>query len=47
MVHVLTDYMGRAIRLTNERLDHILIHPEMEGIHAFLEKALKRPEIVV
>jgi len=47
VVSVLTDYMGRAVRLTDERLEHIFFHPEMEGTQAFLERALKRPELVV
>jgi hypothetical protein len=25
------DYQGRSVRLTDERLDHILEHPEMRG----------------
>lgn len=39
--------MGRAVRLTDERLEHILFHPEMEGMQVFLERALNRPELVV
>jgi hypothetical protein len=46
-VKVLTDYSGRDIRLTDERLGHILDHPEMRGLEAFLEDALRRPEIVM
>ena len=29
---ILTDYRGRAVRLTDERLDHIRDHPEMIGL---------------
>ena len=31
-VKVLTDYEGRAVRLTDERMAHILEHPEMMGM---------------
>ena len=30
-MQVLLDYQQRAVRLTNERLAHILEHPEMRG----------------
>ena len=29
---ILNDHEGRAIRLTDERLAHILEHPEMQGM---------------
>jgi hypothetical protein len=39
----LHDYEGLAIRLTDERLAHILDHPEMIGLEAAIEETLKKP----
>ncbi len=44
---VLNDYEGRGIRLTDERLTHILEHPEMAGIESRLAETLGRPESVI
>ena len=44
---VLRDYSGLSIRLTNERLTHILGHPEMAGMEKAIEETLARPEKVV
>ena len=44
---VLRDYSGLSIRLTNERLTHILEHPEMAGMEKAIEETLARPEKVV
>ncbi len=41
------DHEGRAIRLTEERLAHILSHPEMAGTEARIAETLARPEQVV
>jgi hypothetical protein len=46
-VKILTDYEGRAVRLTDERLAHILEHPEMVGIEDKIEETLASPERVV
>lgn len=46
-VRVLADYEGRAIRLTDERLAHILEHPEMMGMEARIEETLASPERVI
>lgn len=46
-VKILTDYEGRAVRLTDERLAHILEHPEMVGLEARIEETLASPERVV
>ena len=44
---ILRDFEGREIRLTEERLKHILEHPEMSGrVHA-IEETLAHPEKVV
>ena len=44
---ILYDHEGRAIRLTEERLAHILEHPEMAGMEAAIEQTLAHPERVV
>lgn len=41
------DYEGRRVRLTDERLAHILDHPEMVGLELKIEETLARPECVV
>jgi hypothetical protein len=43
----LVDYQGRRIRLTAERLQHILQHPEMANMEQELEQTLSNPERVV
>jgi hypothetical protein len=43
----LKDYLGGDVRLTDERLQHILAHPEMAGLEAALEETLRQPETVV
>jgi len=42
----LDDCFGRKVRLTDERLAHILEHPEMRGLAAAVERVLRRPELV-
>ncbi len=44
---VLRDYQGLAIRLTDERLTHILEHQEMIGFEAAIEETLLHPQQVV
>jgi len=46
-MRVIHDYQGVSIRLTDERLAHILGHPEMEGLAGAIEEALRHPEKVV
>lgn len=41
------DFQGKKIRLTDERLAHILEHPEMKGMAKEIEQALLNPEKVV
>lgn len=41
------DYEGRLIRLTDERLAHILEHPEMQGMEDRIGQTLLRPERVI
>ncbi len=43
---VLRDWQGRAVRLTAERLNHILEHPEMAGMEKAIEATLAQPEEV-
>jgi hypothetical protein len=46
MAEVFTDYQGCKIRLTDERKQHILDHPEMAEMESAIELALTNPEIV-
>ena len=46
-LEVLSDYQGRAVRLTGERWAHILDHPEMVGQRERLVEALAEPDIVI
>jgi len=41
------NYEGRTIRLTPERLAHILEHPEMAGLEQALEETVVAPQQVV
>lgn len=43
----LKDYKGIQVRLTDERLAHILEHPEMSNMTAAIHEALLHPECVV
>lgn len=44
---ILRDYNGIQIRLTDERIDHILEHPEMVGLEGAIKETLEQPEIVI
>lgn len=44
---ILRDYEGRAIRLTDERLAHILDHPEMTNLEAEIGNTLATPQCVM
>ncbi len=46
-MRILRDFEGRAIRLTDERREHILSHPEMSGLEASIGEVLGSPETVV
>ena len=46
-VKVLRDFQGLAIRLTDERRNHILEHPEMVPMEPAIEETLLHPERVV
>jgi len=46
-VKILTDYQGRAVRLTEERLAHVLEHPEMRGMEPALEETVRHPTLVI
>lgn len=43
---IFTDYQGRVVRLTDERLTHILEHPEMLGMQRALEETVRHPALV-
>jgi hypothetical protein len=42
----LNDCFGSVVRLTDERLAHILEHPEMKGMTDGLDEALLQPQLV-
>ena len=42
----LEDCFGGKVRLTDERLAHILEHPEMSGLAAEVERVLRQPQLV-
>jgi hypothetical protein len=44
---ILTDYKGNNVRLTDERLEHILLHPEMTDMLDNIEETLSNPDYVV
>lgn len=44
---MLKDYQGRTVRLTDERLAHILEHPEMADLEAALAETLAQPARVM
>jgi hypothetical protein len=44
---MLKDYQGRDVRLTDERLRHILEHPEMAKLEVALQETLRRPQYVI
>jgi len=44
---LLVDFLGRAVRLTDERRAHILEHPEMMGLESAITETLRAPESVV
>lgn len=43
---LLQDCFGQNVRLTDERLAHILDHLEMAGMEAELERVLRAPQLV-
>ena len=44
LLKTLHDHQGLAIRLTDERLAHILEHPEMVGMESAIEETLQGPD---
>jgi hypothetical protein len=42
----LKDCFGHVVRLTDERLGHILEHPEMKDMDSEIERVLIRPQLV-
>lgn len=46
-MRLLRDFQGLSIRLTDERLAHILEHPEMAGQEGAIEETLVEPESVI
>jgi hypothetical protein len=46
-MRILRDFQGLELRLTEERLEHILEHPEMSDREAWIEETLLSPEQVL
>lgn len=44
---ILIDHTGREIRLTAERRDHILEHPEMAEQFERIQETIKSPETII
>jgi phage-Barnase-EndoU-ColicinE5/D-RelE like nuclease2 len=44
---LLRDYQGLEVRLTEERLEHILEHPEMAGSERAIQETLRNPDRVL
>lgn len=44
---ILKDYLGRDVRLTDERLQHILEHPELANMDIAMEETLGHPQFVI
>ena len=42
----LKDCFGNSVRLTDERLAHILEHPEMNNMGPEIERVLRQPQLV-
>ena len=45
-MRTLKDCFGHSVRLTDERLAHILKHAEMKGMAAEIERVLREPQLV-
>ncbi len=43
----ITDYQGQVVRLTDERLAHIMEHPEMRRMAGAVEETLREPDTVI
>src|ERR1051326_3795723 len=46
-MRIYVDYQGSRIRLTEERLAHILEHPEMRGMERRIAETLSAPQRVL
>jgi hypothetical protein len=45
-MRLIQDIFGHQVRLTAERLAHILEHPEMTGLEAEILTVLRKPQLV-
>jgi hypothetical protein len=44
---IVQDYQGRDVRLTDERLRHILEHSEMADLERGIEETIRHPQFVI
>lgn len=45
-MRVIEDRFGKLVRLTDERIEHILEHPEMSQLLPCVDETIRNPEIV-
>ena len=45
-MRTIQDCFGHSVRLTDERMAHILEHPELSGMGAEIERVLSAPQTV-
>ena len=44
---IIRDYLGRDVRLTDERMQRILAHPELANMEIAIEDTLGQPQFVI
>jgi len=44
---IIKDYLSRDVRLTDERLQHILEHPELTNMEIAIEDTLEQLQLVI
>ena len=46
-VREVVDFQGEPVRITDERIRHVLDHPEMTGLESEIEGVLTAPDVVI
>lgn len=47
MTEILHDYLDRPVRVTEERLAHILQDPELTGMQDDIAETVRNPQLVI